>query len=171
MSGAENIDGGTDRDQMAQRREDLDGRLLQLSYGRAWSQSAGPALAHDRGAAHGSGERGGDSDPIGPSATARLAGNEVATTLDAAEVAAERIRTRAWEVAAEVQRQIRDMQGTLARLALEMSDLLRKAPRASGVTPPSKDSPTEDAELDLAVVLHERDEERSSTLGPLSPGK
>ena len=72
-------------------------------------------------------------------------------------------------MAAEVQRQIRDMQGTLARLALEMSDLLKTGDPRTSVTAPVVGA--ERSEVDLAVVLDEGVEEPSSSFGRSPPAE
>jgi hypothetical protein len=64
--------------------------------------------------------------PVDPGALATLVGEEVASVLKAAQVAAAEIRSKAEDLAADAQRRIAEMQSALALMSAEMTDLMAR---------------------------------------------
>jgi len=94
--------------------------------------------------------------PADASTLATLVGEEVASVLEAAQVAAAQIRSKAEDVAADVQRRISEMQSALAQLSAEMTDLMtRTAERVPFVPGPEPDTgtPTFSEETATAFVI------------------
>jgi hypothetical protein len=72
--------------------------------------------------------------PVDPGTLATLVGEEVASVLKAAQVAAAEIRSKAEDLAADAQRRISEMQSALALMSAEMTDLvMRTAQRVPSV--------------------------------------
>ena len=73
---------------------------------------------------------------VDPGTLATLVGEEVASVLKAAQVAAAEIRSKAEDLAADAQRRIAEMQSALALMSAEMTDLMartaERVPFASG---------------------------------------
>jgi len=77
--------------------------------------------------------------PVDPGTLATLVGEEVASVLKAAQVAAADIRSKAEDVAADAQRRISEMQIALAQMSAEMTDLMtRTAERVPYVPGPDR---------------------------------
>jgi hypothetical protein len=74
--------------------------------------------------------------PVDPGTLATLVGEEVASVLKAAQVAAGEIRSKAEDLAADAQRRISEMQSALAMMSAEMTDLMmrtaERVPTATG---------------------------------------
>ena len=64
--------------------------------------------------------------PLDPGTLAALVGEEVASVLKAAQVAAAEIRSKAEDLAADAQRRISEMQSALALMSAEMTDLVTR---------------------------------------------
>ena len=64
--------------------------------------------------------------PLDPGTLATLVGEEVASVLKAAQVAAAEIRSKAEDLAADAQRRISEMQSALAQMSAEMADLMTR---------------------------------------------
>ncbi len=158
MSGSEGVEIGAGHERVVtERREELDSRLQQLTYGMTPTDPSDGAVGSDQGPTAPSSD---------PGSAARLVGDEVTAVLEAAEVAARSIRARARDVAAEVQRQIRDMQGTLARLALEIGNLLKTIDDGAQQVTTSISDADEGTEVDLALLLDDPAEERPTRIRP-----
>jgi len=90
--------------------------------------------------------------PVDAITLATLVGEDVASVLEAAQVAAGQIRSKAEEVAADAQRRISEMQSALAQLSAEMSDLMtRTAERVPFV--PGPETPTFSEETGTAFMI------------------
>ncbi len=76
---------------------------------------------------------------VDPGTLATLVGEEVASVLKAAQVAAADMRSKAEDVAADAQRRISEMQIALAQMSAEMTDLMtRTAERVPYVPGPDR---------------------------------
>ncbi len=94
--------------------------------------------------------------PVDPGTLATLVGEEVASVLKAAQVAAAEIRSKAEDVAADAQRRISEMQIALAQMSAEMTDLrTRTAERMPFV--PGPDRTARNARpVDEGIVIEHR---------------
>lgn len=99
------------------------------------------------------------ADPVDPSTLAMLVGEEVASVLQAAQVAASQIRSKARAVAGEMQREIDQFQRTLARLAVQMDELVMRIEPGASVAPSSGPSIAHDASPDRDVLIEDGDED------------
>jgi hypothetical protein len=110
--------------------------------------------------------------PVDPGALAALVGEEVASVLKAAQVAAAEIRSKAEDVAADTQRRISEMLSALAQMSAEMTDLMTRveervpfvpgADATGGSATPARDAaPTSEA--------HPTPEERPTPAREASP--
>lgn len=108
----------------------------------------------------------GDLDAEGvlsPKTMASLVGAEVASVLEAAQEASERIQSKAWTVAEDVQRAIADLQTRLGELAVEMRRIteprLAPGPSPDRAADPAPVAPTGGGPVtalpDLTDVAHE----------------
>jgi hypothetical protein len=94
--------------------------------------------------------------PADASTLATLVGEEVASVLEAAQVAAAQIRSKAEDVAADVQRRISEMQSALAQLSAEMTDLMTRTAERVPFVPgpePGTGTPTFSEETGTAFVI------------------
>lgn len=102
--------------------------------------------------------------PVDPGTLATLVGEEVASVLKAAQVAAGQIRSKAEDLAADAQRRISEMQSALALMSAEMTDLvMRTAERAPSV-PEAERTVDSATPADEPIVI----EHRSGTGTPTS---
>jgi len=95
-------------------------------------------------------------DPADASTLATLVGEEVASVLEAAQVAAAQIRSKAEDVAADVQGRISEMQSALAQLSAEMTDLMTRTAERVPFVPgpePGTGTPTFSEETGTAFVI------------------
>jgi len=94
--------------------------------------------------------------PADASTLATLVGEEVASVLETAQVAAAQIRSKAEDVAADVQRRISEMQSALAQLSAEMTDLMTRTAERVPFVPgpePGSGTPTFSEETGTAFVI------------------
>jgi hypothetical protein len=94
--------------------------------------------------------------PADASTLATLVGEEVASVLEAAQVAAAQIRSKAEDVAADVQRRISEMQSALAQLSAEMTDLMTRTAERVPFVPgpePGTGTPPFSEETGTAFVI------------------
>jgi hypothetical protein len=102
--------------------------------------------------------------PVDPGALAMLVGEEVASVLKAAQVAAAEIRSKAEDLAADAQRRIAEMQSALALMSAEMTDLMaRTAERVPFVPGPER---REDSArpVDEPIVIEHRSGAETPTI-------
>ncbi len=94
--------------------------------------------------------------PVDPGTLATLVGEEVASVLKAAKVAAAEIRSKAEGVAADAQRRISEMQIALAQMSAEMTDLMtRTAERVPFVPGPDRTARST-RPVDEGIVIEHR---------------
>lgn len=113
---------------LATRLEGPPERVLSLNEPASPGEGAGPSMAPERD----------EGRTIDSETLYELAGEEVVSVLKAAHVAAERIRSKAEGVAAQVQQDIAELQRRLAHLSAELGALTRGVEK--GGSPPT--SPT-----------------------------
>ena len=101
--------------------------------------------------------------PADASTLATLVGEEVASVLETAQVAAAQIRSKAEDVAADVQGRISEMQSALAQLSAEMTDLMtRTAERVPFVPGPERTGGSA-TPVDEGIVLEHRSDTGTPT--------
>jgi hypothetical protein len=94
--------------------------------------------------------------PVDPGTLATLVGEEVASVLKAAQVAAAEIRSKAEDLAADAQRRISEMQSALALMSAEMTDLMmRTAERVPSAPGPERTGGSA-TPVDEAIVIEHR---------------
>ncbi|HYT81410.1 MAG TPA: hypothetical protein VEQ37_19605 [Actinomycetota bacterium] len=97
--------------------------------------------------------------PVDPGTLATLVGEEVASVLRAAQVAAAEIRSKAEDVAADAQRRISEMQIALAQMSAEMTDLMTRTAERMPFVPGPDRTARSTRPVDEGIVI----EHRSST--------
>jgi hypothetical protein len=103
--------------------------------------------------------------PVDPGTLATLVGEEVASVLKAAQVAAAEIRSKAEELAADAQRRISEMHSALALMSAEMTDLvIRTAERAPSV-PEAERTGDSATPVDEPIVIEHRSGTGTPTRG------
>ncbi len=100
--------------------------------------------------------------PVDPGTLATLVGEEVASVLKAAQVAAAEIRSKAEDLAADAQRRISEMQIALAKMSTEMNDLMTRTAERVAFVPSADRAGGGDTPVDEAIVI----EDRSGTKTP-----
>ena len=100
--------------------------------------------------------------PVDASTLATLVGEEVASVLEAAQVAAAEIRSKAEDLAADAQRRISEMQSALAQMSAEMTDLMMRTAERVPFAPGPERTGASATPVDEAIVI----EHRSSTGTP-----
>lgn len=94
--------------------------------------------------------------PVDPSALATLVGEEVASVLKAAQVAAAEIRSKAEDLAADAQRRIAEMQSALALMSAEMTDLMARTAERVPFVPGSERTGGSARPADEPIVIEHR---------------
>ncbi len=94
--------------------------------------------------------------PADASTLATLVGEEVASVLEAAQVAAAQIRSKAEDVAADVQGRISEMQSALAQLSAEMTDLMTRTAERVPLVPGPERTGGSATPVDEDIVLEHR---------------
>jgi hypothetical protein len=103
--------------------------------------------------------------PVDPGTLATLVGEEVASVLKAAQVAAAEIRSKAEDLAADAQRRISEMQSALAQMSAEMADLMtRSAERVPSVPGPERTGGSA-TPVDEPIVIEHRSGTGTPTRG------
>jgi len=102
--------------------------------------------------------------PLDPGTLATLVGEEVASVLKAAQVAAAEIRSKAEDLAAEAQRRISEMQSALALMSAEMTDLVTRTADRVPSAPEAEPTVGSATPADEPIVI----EHRSGTGTPTS---
>src|SRR4030095_10193058 len=85
------------------------------------------------------------ASPLDPGTLASLVGEEGASVLKAAQVAAAEIRSKAEDLAADAQRRISEMQSALALMSAEMTDLVMRTAQRVPSIPGAKRAGARDA--------------------------
>jgi hypothetical protein len=94
--------------------------------------------------------------PVDPGTLATLVGEEVASVLKAAQVAAAEIRSKAEDLAADAQRRISEMQSALALMSAEMSDLMMRTAERVPSAPGSERKGGSATPADEPIVIEQR---------------
>jgi hypothetical protein len=94
--------------------------------------------------------------PVDPGALATLVGDEVASVLKAAQVAAAEIRSKAEDLAADAQRRIVEMQSALAMMSAEMTDLMARAAERVPFVPGPERTGESPRPVDEPIVIEHR---------------
>ena len=94
--------------------------------------------------------------PVDPGALATLVGEEVASVLKAAQVAAAEIRSKAEDLAADAQRRISEMQSALAQMSAEMTDLMMRTAERVPFAPGPERTGASATPVDEAIVIEHR---------------
>jgi len=94
--------------------------------------------------------------PVDPSILATLVGEEVASVLKAAQVAAADIRSKAEDVAADAQRRIAEMQIALAQMSAEMTDLMTRTAERMPFVPGPDRTARSARPVDEGIVIEHR---------------
>ena len=102
------------------------------------------------------------SVPVDPGTLATLVGEEVASVLKAAQVAAAEIRSKAEDLAADAQRRISEMQSTLAQMSGEMTDLVTRTAERVPFAPGSERTGGSATPVEEPILI----EHRSGTWTP-----
>jgi hypothetical protein len=95
---------------------------------------------------------------------ATLVGEEVASVLKAAQVAAAEIRSKAEDVAADALRRISEMQSALAHLSVEMTELMTRTTAQAPVVPGPERTEGSATPVDEAIVIEDRSDNGSPTI-------
>jgi hypothetical protein len=101
---------------------------------------------------------------VDPSTLATLVGEEVASVLKAAQVAAAEIRSKAEDLAVDAQRRISEMQSALALMSAEMTDLVTRTAERVATLPEAERTGGSATPADEPIVI----EHRSGTGTPTS---
>jgi hypothetical protein len=96
------------------------------------------------------------SVPVDPGTLATLVGEEVASVLKAAQVAAAEIRSKAEDLAADAQRRISEMQSALAQMSAEMTDLMMRTAERVPFAPGSEQRGGSATPVDEPIVIEHR---------------
>jgi hypothetical protein len=96
------------------------------------------------------------SVPVDPGTLATLVGEEVASVLKAAQVAAAEIRSKAEDLAADAQRRISEMQSALALMSAEMTDLMMRTGERVPSVPGSERTGASATPEDEPIVIDHR---------------
>jgi hypothetical protein len=96
------------------------------------------------------------SVPLDPGTLATLVGEEVASVLKAAQVAAAEIRSKAEDLAADAQRRISEMQSALAQMSAEMTDLMMRTAERVPFAPGSERTRGSATPVDEPIVIEHR---------------
>jgi hypothetical protein len=94
--------------------------------------------------------------PVDPGILATLVGEEVASVLKAAQVAAAEIRSKAEDLAADAQRRISEMQSALALMSAEMTDLMMRTAERVPSAPGSERTGGSATPADEPIVIDHR---------------
>ena len=94
--------------------------------------------------------------PLDPGTLATLVGDEVASVLKAAQVAAAEIRSKAEDLAAEAQRRISEMQSALALMSAEMTDLVTRTADRVPSAPEAEPTVGSATPADEPIVIEHR---------------
>ncbi len=94
--------------------------------------------------------------PVDPGTLATLVGEEVASVLKAAQVAAADIRSKAEDVAADTQRRISEMQIALAQMSAEMTDLMTRTAERMPFVPGPDRTARNTRPVDEGIVIEHR---------------
>jgi hypothetical protein len=94
--------------------------------------------------------------PVDPGILATLVGEEVASVLKAAQVAAAEIRSKAEDLAADAQRRISEMQSALAMMSAEMTDLMMRTAERVPSAPGSERTGVSATPADEPIVIDHR---------------
>jgi hypothetical protein len=94
--------------------------------------------------------------PVDPSTLATLVGEEVASVLKAAQVAAAEIRSKAEDLAADAQRRISEMQSALALMSAEMTDLMMRTAERVPSAPGSERTGGSATPSEEPIVIEQR---------------
>jgi hypothetical protein len=94
--------------------------------------------------------------PVDPGTLATLVGEEVASVLKAAQVAAADIRSKAEDVAADAQRRISEMQIALAQMSAEMTDLMTRTAERMPFVPGPDRTARNVRPVDEGIVIEHR---------------
>jgi hypothetical protein len=94
------------------------------------------------------------SVPIDPGTLATLVGEEVASVLKAAQVAAAEIRSKAEDLAADAQRRISEMQSALAQMSAEMTELMMRSAERVPSVPGAERTGASATPVDEPIVIH-----------------
>lgn len=93
---------------------------------------------------------------VDPGTLATLVGEEVASVLKAAQVAAAEIRSKAEDLAADAQRRISEMQSALAQMSAEMTDLMMRTAERAPFAPGSEGTGGSATPADEPIVIEHR---------------
>jgi hypothetical protein len=105
------------------------------------------------------------SVPVDPGTLATLVGEEVASVLKAAQVAAAEIRSKAEDLAADAQRRISEMQSALAHMSAEMTDLMMRTAERAPFPPGSERTGGSATPADEPIVIEHRSGTGTPTRG------
>jgi hypothetical protein len=103
--------------------------------------------------------------PVDPGTLATLVGEEVASVLKAAQVAAAEIRSKAEDLAADAQRRISEMQSALAQMSAEMTDLMMRTAERVPFAPGPERTGASANPVDEAIVIEHRSSAGTPTTG------
>jgi hypothetical protein len=103
--------------------------------------------------------------PIDPGTLATLVGEEVASVLKAAQVAAGEIRSKAEDLAADAQRRISEMQSALAHMSDEMADLMTRTVERAPSVPRADRTEDSATSVDEPIVIEHRSGTGTPTRG------
>jgi hypothetical protein len=92
--------------------------------------------------------------PVDPGTLATLVGEEVASVLKAAQVAAAEIRSKAEDLAADAQRRISEMQSALAQMSAEMTELMMRSAERVPSVPGAERTGASARPVDEPIVIH-----------------
>ena len=103
--------------------------------------------------------------PLDPGTLATLVGEEVASVLKAAQVAAAEIRSKAEDLAADAQRRISEMQSALAQMSAEMADLMTRTAERVPFAPGAEPTGGSATPVDEPIVIEHRSGTGTPTRG------
>ena len=103
--------------------------------------------------------------PLDPGTLATLVGEEVASVLKAAQVAAAEIRSKAEDLAADAQRRISEMQSALALMSAEMADLMTRTVERVPSVPEAERTVGSATPADEPIVIEHRSGTGTPTRG------
>jgi len=102
---------------------------------------------------------------VDPGTLATLVGEEVASVLKAAQVAAAQIRSKAEDLAADAQRRISEMQSALAQMSAEMTDLMMRTAERVPSVPGAERTGGSATPADEPIVIEHRSGTGTPTRG------